>query len=176
MNSFWAIWCRAATFATERRDLDMWGRIAATSTWISFWVYKVVPTIIYNVLPSLKCGWWGQASACKWVGSRVGCAKSPFRTIQISSKIYKILKTVEFFNMWLFISEIKNLNFCICQNTHFCCSGLGQVSSWWINSIFCVGKVSIWRCLFMLTFSGLHFLFYKYPMNFQQGLVQPPVD
>ena len=27
----------------------------------------------------------------------------------------------------------------------------------------------------MLTFSGLHFLFYKYPMNFQQGLVQPPV-
>ena len=28
----------------------------------------------------------------------------------------------------------------------------------------------------MLTFSGLHFLFYKYPMNFQQGLVQPPVD
>ena len=28
----------------------------------------------------------------------------------------------------------------------------------------------------MPTFSGLHFLFYKYPMNFQQGLVQPPVD
>ena len=78
--------------------------------------------------------------------------------------------------MWLFISKIKNLNFCICQNTHFCCSGLGQESSWWINSIFCVGKVSIWRCLLMLTFSGLYFLFYKYPMNFQQGLVQPPVD
>ena len=86
MNSFWAIWCHAATFATERRDLDMWGRIAATSTRISFWIYKVVPTIIYNVLPSLKCGWWGQASACKWVGSRVGGAESPFRTIQISSK------------------------------------------------------------------------------------------
>ena len=85
MNSFWAIWCRAATFATERRDLDMWGRIAATSTKISYWIYKVVPTIIYNVLPSLKCGWWGQASACKWVGSRVGGAESPFRTIQISS-------------------------------------------------------------------------------------------
>ena len=109
---------------------------------------------------------------CKF---RTSSEKFEIRTIQISWKIYKILKTVEFFNMWLFISEIKNLNFCICQNTHFCCSGLGQVSSWWINSIFCVG-VSIWRCLFMSTFSGLHFLFYKYPMNFQQGLVQPPVD
>ena len=110
---------------------------------------------------------------CKF---RTSSEKFEIRTIQISWKIYKILKTVEFFNMWLFISKIKNLNFCICQNTHFCCSGLGQVSSWWINSIFCVGKVSIWRCLFMPTFSGLHFLFYKYPMNFQQGLVQPPVD
>ena len=110
---------------------------------------------------------------CKF---RTRSEKFEIRTIQISWKIYKILKTVELFNMWLFISRIKNLNFCICQNTHFCCSGLGQVSSWWINSIFCVGKVSIWRCLLMLTFSGLHFLFYKYPMNFQQGLVQPPVD
>ena len=110
---------------------------------------------------------------CKF---RTSSEKFEIRTIQISWKIYKILKTVEFFNMWLFISKIKNLNFCICQNTHFCCSGLGQVSSWWINSIFCVGKVSIWRCLLMLTFSGLHFLFYKYPMNFQQGLVQPPVE
>ena len=110
---------------------------------------------------------------CKF---RTSSEKFEIRTIQISWKIYKILKTVEFFNMWLFISKIKNLYFFICQNTHFCYSGLGQVSSWWINSIFCVGKVSIWRCLFMLTFSGLHFLFYKYPMNFQQGLVQPPVD
>ena len=96
---------------------------------------------------------------CKF---RTSSEKFEIRTIQISWKIYKILKTVEFFNMWLFISKIKNLDFCICQNTHFCCSGLGQVSSWWINSIFCVGKVSIWRCLLMLTFSGLHFLFYKY--------------
>ena len=80
---------------------------------------------------------------CKF---RTSSEKFEIRTIQISWKIYKILKTVEFFNMWLFISKIKNLNFCICQNTHFCCSGLGQVSSWWINSIFCVGKVSIWRC------------------------------
>ena len=110
---------------------------------------------------------------CKF---RTRSEKFEIRTMQISWKIYKLLKTVEFFNMWLFISEIKNLHFCICQNTHFCCSGLGQVSSWWINSIFCVGKVSIWRCLLMLTFSGLRFLFYKYPMNFQQGLVQPPVD
>ena len=110
---------------------------------------------------------------CKF---RTSSEKFEIRTIQISWKIYKILKTVEFFNMWLFISKIKNLNFCICQNTHFCCSGLGQVSSWWINSIFCVGKVSIWRCLLMLTFSGLHFLFHKYPMNFQQGLLQPPVE
>ena len=108
---------------------------------------------------------------CKF---RTSSEKFEIRTIQISWKIYKILKTVEFFNMWLFISKIKNLDFCICQNTHFCCSGLGQVSSWWINSIFCVGKASIWRCLLLLTFSGLHFLFYKYPMNFQQGLVQTP--
>ena len=100
---------------------------------------------------------------CKF---RTSSEKFEIRTIQISWKIYKILKTVEFFNMWLFISEIKNLNFCICQNTHFCCSGLGQVSSWWINSIFRVGKVSIWRCLLMLTFSRLLFLFNKYPMNF----------
>ena len=101
---------------------------------------------------------------CKF---RTSSEKFEIRTIQISWKIYKILKTVEFFNMWLFISKIKNLYFFICQNTHFCYSGLGQVSSWWINSIFCVGKVSIWRCLLMRTFSGLHFLFCKYPMNFQ---------
>ena len=28
----------------------------------------------------------------------------------------------------------------------------------------------------ILTFSGLHFLFYMTPLNFQQGLVQPPVE
>ena len=108
--------------------------------------------------------------------SKTSSEKFECRTIRISWKIYKILKTVEFFNMGLFFSKIKNLNFCICQKTHFCCSGLGQVSSWWINSNFCVGKVSIWRCHLILTFSGLHFLFYKYPMKFQQGLGQPPVE
>ena len=105
--------------------------------------------------------------------SKTSSEKFECRNIWISWKIYKILKTVEFFNMWLFISKIKNLNFCICQKTHFCCSGLGQVSSWWISSNFCV---VIWRCHLILTFSGLHFFFYKYPMNFQQGLVQPPLE
>ena len=28
----------------------------------------------------------------------------------------------------------------------------------------------------ILTFSGLHFLFYMTPLNYQQGLVQPPVE
>ena len=28
----------------------------------------------------------------------------------------------------------------------------------------------------ILTFSGLHFLFFMTPLNFQQGLVQPPVE
>ena len=28
----------------------------------------------------------------------------------------------------------------------------------------------------ILTFSGLHFLFYMTPLNFQRGLVQPPVE
>ena len=107
---------------------------------------------------------------CKF---RTSSEKFEIRTIQISWKIYKILKTVEFFNMWLFICKIKNLDFCICQNTHFCCSGLGQVSSWWINSIFCVGKVSIWRCLFTLTFSGLHFCFISTPWIFNRGLSNP---
>ena len=78
--------------------------------------------------------------------------------------MYKKLKTEDFFNMLLFIFEIESFNFCICQKTTFAWSGLEQVSSWWINSQFCVYKVSIWRCLLMLTFSGLHFLFY-----FQQG-------
>ena len=90
--------------------------------------------------------------------------------------MYKKLKTVDFINMWLFIFEIEIFNFCICQKTTFAWSGLEQVSSWWINSKFCVYKVSIWRCLLMLTFSGLHFLFYMTPLNFQQGLVQPPVE
>ena len=68
--------------------------------------------------------------------SKISSEKFEKRTIQISWKIYTILKTVEFFNMWLFISKLKNLNCCICQKPHFCCSGLGQVSSWWINPIF----------------------------------------
>ena len=107
---------------------------------------------------------------CKF---RTRSEKFEIRTIQISWKIYKILKTVEFFNMWLFISKIKNLYFFICQNTHFCYSGLGQVSSWWINSIFCVGKVSIWRCLLMLTFLGYIFWFISTPWIFNRGLSNP---
>ena len=107
---------------------------------------------------------------CKF---RTSSEKFEIRTIQISWKIYKILKTVEFFNMWLFISEIKNLNFCICQNTHFCCSGLGQVSSWWINSNFCVGKVSIWRCQMLLTFWATFFVFYD-PLDFSTGICPTP--
>ena len=76
----------------------------------------------------------------------------------------------------LVIFEIESFNFCICQKTNFAWLDLEQASSWWINSKFCVYKVSIWRCLVILTFSGLHFLFYMTPLNFQQGLVQPPVD
>ena len=90
--------------------------------------------------------------------------------------MYKKLKTVDFINMRLFIFEIESFNFCICQKTTFAWSDLEQASSWWINSKFCVYKVSIWRCQMILTFSGLHFLFYKTPMNFQQGLLQPPVE
>ena len=102
--------------------------------------------------------------------------KFDVRTFWISWKMYKKLKTVDFFNMQLFIFEIQSFNFCICQKTTFAWSDLEQASSWWINSIFFVGKVSIWRCLLMLTFSGLHFLFHMTLLNFQQGLVQPPVD
>ena len=85
-------------------------------------------------------------------------------------------KTVDFINMWLFILEIEIFNFCICQKTTFAWSYLEQVSSWWIKSKFCLYKASIWRCQMILTFSGLHFLYYKTPMNFQQGLLQPPVE
>ena len=98
------------------------------------------------------------------------------RTFWISWEINKKLKTIDFFNMWLFIFEIEIFNFCICQKPTFAWSGLEQVSSGWINSNFCVGKVSIWRCQMLLTFSGLHFLFYMTPLNFQHGLVQPPVE
>ena len=90
--------------------------------------------------------------------------------------MYKKLKTVDFFSMWLFIFEIESFNFCICQKTTFAWSDLEQASSWWINSKFCVYKVSIWRCLNKLIFSWLHFLLYMTPLNFQQGLVQPPVQ
>ena len=99
--------------------------------------------------------------------------KFDVRTFWISWKMYKKLKTVDFFNMQLFIFEIESFNFCICQKTTFAWSDLEQASSWWINSKFCVYKVSIWRCQLILTFSGLHFLFYMTPLNFQQGLIQP---
>ena len=93
--------------------------------------------------------------------SKTSSKKFECRTIWISWKIYKILKTVEFFNMWLFISKIKNLNFCICQKPHFCCSGLGQVSSWWINSNFCVGKVpndtNFFWTIFFISYDPLEF-------------------
>ena len=97
--------------------------------------------------------------------------KFDVRTFWISWKMYKNLKTVDFFNMQLFIFEIESFNFCICQKNTFAWSDLEQASSGWINSNFCEGKVSIWRCLITLTFSGLHFLFYMTPLNFQQGLV-----
>ena len=102
--------------------------------------------------------------------------KFDYRTFWISWELNKKLKTVDFFNMWLFIFEIEIFNFCICQKPTFGWSGLEQVSSGFINSNFCVGKVTIWRCQMILTFSGLHFIFYMTPLNFQQGLVQPPVE
>ena len=104
---------------------------------------------------------------------RTTSKKNDCRTIRISLEIYKKLKTVEFFHMWLFIFEIGTLNFCICQKTHFCCSGLGQASSRWINSNFYVDKVSIWRYQMILTFSGLHFLFSMNPWILNRGLWNP---
>ena len=96
----------------------------------------------------------------------------------LSESVEKCTKSwkLDFFNKQLFIFEIESFNFCICQKTTFAWSYLEQVSSWWIKSKFCVYKVSIWKCLVILTFSGLHFLYYMTPLNFQQGLVQPPVD
>ena len=99
-----------------------------------------------------------------------------FRTFWISWKIHKKLKTVAFINMWLLFLKLKSSIFASAQKTTFAWSDLEQVSSWWIYSKFCVYKISIWRCIMILTFSGLHFLFYKTPMNFQQGLLQPPVE
>ena len=79
------------------------------------------------------------------------------------------LKTVNFINMWLFILKIEIFNFCICQKNTFAWSDLEQASSWWINSKFCVYKVSIWRCQFILTFSGLHFFILYDPLEFSTG-------
>ena len=88
--------------------------------------------------------------------------------------MYKKLKTADFFNMQLFIFEIESFNFCICQKTTFAWSDLEQASSGWINSNFCEGKVSIWRCLITLTFSGLHFFYFIWPpWIFNRGLSNP---
>ena len=96
------------------------------------------------------------------------------RTFWISWEINKKLKTVDFFIMWLFILGIEILNFYICQKPTFAWSGLEQVSSGWINSNFCEGKVSIWRCLILLTFSGLHFFYFIWPpWIFNRGLSNP---
>ena len=100
--------------------------------------------------------------------------KFDVRTFWISWKMYKKLKTVDFFNMQLFIFEIESFNFCICQKTTFAWSDLEQASSWWIKTKFCVYKVSIRRCLVILTFSGLHFFILYDPHEFSTGACLTP--
>ena len=54
---------------------------------------------------------------CKFKASS---EKFECRTIWINWKIYKKLKTVEFFNMLLFIFEVETLTMCNCQENYFC--------------------------------------------------------
>ena len=63
---------------------------------------------------------------------------------------YKKLKTVEL--LALFFSNQKPRFLHLLKRKTTCCSGLGQVSSWWINFKFCVDKVSSWRRQVILTF------------------------
>ena len=99
--------------------------------------------------------------------------KFDFRTVWISWKMCKKLKTVDFINMWLFFLESEIFNFCICQKSTFARSYLEQVSSWVIKSKFCVYKVSIRRHFIKLTFSGLHFFILWPPWIFNRGLSNP---
>ena len=89
----------------------------------------------------------------------------------------KKMLSCRFYQHVTFCFWIWNLQFLNLPKTTFAWSGLEQVSSGLINSNFFVGKVTIWRCRTILSFSGLHFIFHMTPsLNFQQGLFQPPVE
>jgi hypothetical protein len=53
-----------------------------------------------------------------------------------------------------------------------------MIGSWWYNLIFCVGKVWIWMCQIILTFSGLHFFIFYDSLEFlsRTWLVKLPLD
>ena len=103
---------------------------------------------------------------------RTSSEKFDCRTIRIRWESYKKLKIEEFLHMWLFIFDIRTLNFTICQKNTFAVVSVGQASSRWINSNY-VGKVSIWRCQVVLTLSGLYFLFSVNPWILNRGLPNP---
>ena len=100
--------------------------------------------------------------------------KFDVRTFWISWKMYKKLKTVDFFNMQLFIFEIESFNFCICQKTTFAWSYLEQVSSWWIKSKFCVYKVSNPKVPFNTNFFWATCLMLYDPLEFSKGACPTP--
>ena len=79
----------------------------------------------------------------------------------------KKLKTVDFINMWLFILEIEIFNFCICLIIFW--TGKFMVDKIQILCIYGINP----KVLIILTFSGLHFLYYMTPWIFNRGLPNP---
>ena len=57
---------------------------------------------------------------------RTSSEEFDFRTIRISWEIYKKLKNEEFFNMGLFIFDIRTLNFSILQKNTFAAQALDR--------------------------------------------------